>query len=148
MKENVSKIFDVEADSWISSLPKYQYDSLNELYSEIHDYEDVAKAWLTASISNTAPFGVKENKSIYFERILDEIELFLNGDEKYEKERLNIIRESTVVQHYIIGVVSTAMSPYLGTSSVFLAPVVAIVLFTITKIGFNAWLEKRKMEKN
>jgi len=79
---------------------------------------------------------------------LDEIELFLNGDEKYEKERLNIIRESTVVQHYIIGVVSIAMSPYLGTSSVFLAPVVAIVFFTITKIGLNAWLEKRKMEKN
>lgn len=61
-------------------------------------------------------------------------------------------KESGVVQSYIVGGLSIALPPVLGTSAPFLAPVIAIVLLTIGKIGLNAWLatrkEKREKEKS
>ena len=41
-----------------------------------------------------------------------------------------------------------ALAPVLGASSVFLAPVIAIVLVTITKMGINAWLAMRKEKRS
>ena len=83
---------------------------------------------------------------------LDEIEAFFTGDEKYKDSRLAILKESGVVQSYVVGGISIALAPVLGTSAPFLAPVIAIVLLTIGKIGLNAWLatrrEKREKESN
>lgn len=111
----------------------------------------VANKWLTATIPTNVPFGTQKNPSIFFEKVLDEIEAFFTGDEKYKDSRLAILKESGVVQSYIVGGISIALAPVLGTSAPFLAPVIAIVLLTIGKIGLNAWLatrkEKREKEK-
>ena len=51
------------------------------------------------------------------------------------------------MQSYIVGGLSIALAPVLGTSAPFLAPVIAIVLLTIGKIGLNAWLATRKSKR-
>lgn len=145
--ENINEIFDIQEERWLETLPDYQQTIIQLLYEEKGDYEEVAKAWLTSSISMTVSFGTEKGKSIYFEKILDEIELFLIGDEKYKDSRLAILKESGAVQNYAVGLLSVALSPILGSSSVFLSPVIAIICLTITKIGVNAWLAMRKEKR-
>ena len=145
--ENIEELFAVEPESWINALPTYQKNMVEKLYTEKGSYEEAATAWLTASMSTTVPFGTEKGKSVFFEKVLDELEAFFSGDAKYEDDRIAILKEKSVVQTYVVGVISVALAPILGASAVFLAPVVAIVLVTITKIGINAWLEMRKERK-
>ena len=142
--QSLEELFCVEPESWISALPNYQKNMVEKLYSENGSYEETAKAWLSASMATTVPFGTEKGKSVFFEKVLDEIEAFLSGDEKYRNDRIAILQEKSVVQTYVVGAISVALAPVLGASSVFLAPVIAIVLVTITKMGVNAWLAMRK----
>lgn len=146
--EKIEEIFMVAPNSWINALPDYQKNAINQLYSISNSYEDTAKAWLAASMPTTVPFGTEKGKSIFFEKVLDEVESFLSGDEKYKNDRIAILQEKGVVQTYIVGVISAALSPKLGASAVFLGPVIAIVLVIITKMGINAWLAMRKEKKD
>lgn len=144
---DISEIFNADPNSWIESLSTYQKNIINQLYSQTNDYEMVANTWLTATIPMNVPFGTQKNPSIFFEKVLDEIEAFLTGDEKYKDSRLAILKESGVVQSYVVGGISIALAPVLGTSSSFLAPVIAIVLLTIGKIGLNAWIATRREKR-
>ena len=63
------------------------------------------------------------------------------------KKTIAILKELGVVQSCIVGGVSIALAPVLGTSAPFLAPVIAIVLLTIGKIGLNDWLATRKEKR-
>lgn len=116
---DISEIFNVDPNSWIESLSTYQKNIINQLYSQTNDYEMVANTWLTATIPMNVPFGTQKNPSIFFEKVLDEIEAFLTGDEKYKDSRLAILKESGVVQSYVVGGISIALAPVLGTSSSF-----------------------------
>lgn len=144
---DISEIFNVNPDSWIDTLSTYQKNLIQQLYEQTHNYDEVANKWLTASIPMNVPFGTQRNSSVFFEKVLDEIEAFFSGDEKYKDSRLAILKESGAVQNYVVGLISIALAPVLGTSSAFLAPVIAIVLLIITKIGLNAWLAARKEKR-
>ena len=120
---------------------------INQLYEQTNDYEKVANQWLSATIPSNIPFGTQKKPSIFFEKVLDEIEAFFSGDEKYKDNRLAILKESGVVQSYIVDAISIALAPILGANAAFLAPVIAIVLLTIGKIGLNAWLAARKEKR-
>lgn len=78
---------------------------------------------------------------------INEVELFLMGDDKYRDERVSLLKESSVVQSFVVGSISSALSPVLGVSSPFLAPVIAILLCIITKVGINAWLCIRQEQR-
>lgn len=144
---DISEIFKVDPSSWIDTLSPYQQNLINQLYEQSNDYEEVANQWLSATIPSNVPFGTQKKPSIFFEKVLDEIEAFFAGDEKYKDNRLAILKESGVVQSYIVGAISIALAPVLGASAAFLAPVIAIVLLTIGKIGLNAWLATRKAKR-
>ena len=144
---DISEILNVNPDSWINSLNTYQKDIINKLYEQTNSYEEVANKWLTATIPMNVPFGTQKNSSIFFGKVLDEIEAFFTGDEKYKDSRLAILKESGFVQKYIVVGISIALAPVLGTSASFLAPVVAIVLLIIGKMGLNAWIATRREKK-
>ena len=142
------EIFAVDPKTWLDTMKPYQRNIANVIYTETKDYEEVAKRWLTAdSLPNNVPFGTKKTSSIFYEKVLDEIEAFFSGDEKYENCRIEILKESGIVQSYIVGVLSIALAPILEKAAPFLAPVISIVLFTIGKIGLNAWLTMRKEQR-
>lgn len=145
--ERIDELFAVDPNSWIDALQPYQRNMINKLYDENGSYEETAKAWLSASMSTTVPFGTEKGHSVFFEKVLDELEAFLSGDEKYKDDRIAILQEKSVVQTYIVGAISVALSPVLGASAAFLSPVIAIVLVTITKMGINAWLTMRKEKR-
>lgn len=134
--------------SWLESLPKYQENIINELYSQSGDYDQVALSWLNTSMPMNFPFGTEKGHSLFYEKILDEVEAFFSGDDRYKDSRLAILKESGATQSFIIGAISAALSPILGTSAVFLAPIIAITLVTMAKMGINAWLAMRKEKRS
>lgn len=142
--EQIDKLFEVDPNSWIEALQPYQRNMIKELYAKNGSYEETAKAWLTAALSTTVPFGTEKGHSVFFEKILTELELFLDGDEKYKNDQVAILQEKGAVQTYVVGAISVALSPALGAAATFLAPVIAIVFVIITKMGINAWLAMRK----
>ncbi len=144
---HIEEIFQQDNQLWINSLPQHQQKTIEKLYIQLGDYEEVAKAWLSSSVPTNVPFGTQKKNSVFYENVLNEVEAFFSGDEKYKDNRLAILKESGVVQSYIIGGISIALAPVLGTSAPFLAPVIAIVLFTIGRIGLNAWLTTRKAKR-
>lgn len=90
----IEDIFSEYSNSWLECLPLYQQKVINELYQQSGDYEQVAQAWLSASMPNNVPFGTGKHHSIFYEKILDEIEAFFSGDERYKDDRLAILKES------------------------------------------------------
>ena len=47
----IKDIFTEYPNSWIQCLPKYQQNVINELYSQLGDYNQVATSWLNASMA-------------------------------------------------------------------------------------------------
>ena len=128
MDDTLNRILSVEPDSWIEGLPAYQKNLIQSLYEKNSDYNIVAEKWLTAAPSNTAFFGTEPNKKIFFEKLIDELELFLRHDEKYKNEYAEFLTNKSVVQTMITSGVAVALAPYLGVAATFIAPVVAIYL--------------------
>lgn len=81
----IEDIFSEPHNSWLECLPQYQQKVINELYQQSGDYEQVAQAWLSTSMSTNIPFGAEKHQSIYYEKFLDELEAFFSGDERYKK---------------------------------------------------------------
>lgn len=145
--EQVDSLFSENLEPWIESLPKYQQARVNALLQSGLSPEDAAKAWLSANVENTFPFGADRGKGILLNKIWDEIEKFLCGADEYSEDRAKLQGNSNVVHTYFVGVLSAAIAPALGTSAVFLAPVVALLLATIGRISVRAWCETRTAQR-
>jgi hypothetical protein len=145
MEEFNSIILD-NPETLINCLDGFQIEIINTFLSiNGQDYLDSADKWLNASPSNTAAFGGDTSKTkIYKDKVLDEIEKFLCGDEKYESDRNKIAADSDKTQKYIIGVMSAAIGKTLGVAGTFIAPVIVLLLISCGKITVNAWCEMRK----
>ena len=97
---DISEIFNVDPNSWIESLSTYQKNIINQLYSQTNDYEVVANTWLTATIPMNVPFGTQKNRSIFFEKVLDEIEASL--DDVNVERFASYLRESSEKTQFIV----------------------------------------------
>lgn len=148
MMNQFEAIITGSSEEWLDTFPLYQKNTLAKLYEQSNNYEEVAQIWLTASLPNNAPFGSEKKSSIFYEKVLDEIEAFFSDDPKYEENRLAILRESGATQTYIVGVISAALAQSFDTTAVFLTPVIVIVLLTIAKMGINAWIAMRKEQRS
>lgn len=144
---SMDDIFVYEPESWLTTLPEFQREIIRKLHSQDNSYEHIAIAWISVSTPMTAPFGVEKGHSIFFSKILDELEALFAGDEKYKSTRIAILKEEGAVQTYIVLLISGALAPVFNTSSPFLAPIIALVMVTVAKVGINAWLAKRKEER-
>ena len=82
----------LEPTELIGSLDNYQQEIVRTLLKATdNNYLESADKWLSASPSNTAKFGGDSSHStIYREKVVEEIEKFLCGnDNTYEEERKN-----------------------------------------------------------
>lgn len=144
---SIDDIFEIAPEEWLHTLPLYQQNIISEMYSELGDYEKVAQSWLSPSTPNNVPFGAGKNTKLYFDKVLDELEAFLRGDERYEENRMAILKESGAVQNYVVGLISGVLAIHMGVAAVFIAPAVAIGLLTVGKMGVNAWLSYREEKR-
>ncbi len=123
MTEKIDNLFTESPEKWIESLPPYQRDRVNDLISKGSSLEDAANKWLSAAPAHTAPFGTESRRKVFIDKIWDEIEKFLCGDDRYEPERSKLLSQGNIVHTYFVGVISAAIAPALGSSAIFLAPV-------------------------
>lgn len=142
--EKLEDILSLDPEQLISALPKYQSNTIREMLASNGDYLMVADNWLSTKPSNTVGFGGSNQPNIYREKILEELEKFICGDEKYLNERKQISSHTDKSLGYILGVITTAIGATLGTSSILILPVVVLLLGCMGKITLNGWCEARK----
>lgn len=137
-----------EVDSWLQTMPKYKQSMITTMYDNLGDYEKVAREWLCVKNNSIAPFGSEAPQTPTLERILDELELLLRGDEKYKNEITTLLADSNIIQYAVVASISEAIAGVVGTASVFIGPVIGILLFIVLKMGVNAWLKAREEKRN
>ncbi len=142
---SIDDLFRRDPESWIDSLPDYQKTLVQELLKQSDSPEEAASKWLTASPRNTFPLGAAQGSSkLYLDKLWNELEAFLCGDSRYEEDRKKLLAELKPGHAYLVGVISVTIAPVLGASATFLAPVIALLLITVSKLGLNAWCQMRK----
>src|SRR4051812_9662891 len=122
---------------WVSELPLYQREPIDELMKVGKTYDDIALLWLTATAQNTYGFGATKpvgDRSTFLTSIKAEIRAYLCGDAKYKKERDGLFGEKGVTRSYVVGAIAVTIAPHIGMASPVLAPIVALVLASIGKI--------------
>lgn len=143
----IEKLFTLEPQDILDSLPKFQTKLISEMSVSGDDYLTIADKWLNAKPENTVGFGGQPlplRNSIYRDKIMHELEKFLCGDEKYEEERNKLNATTGAPIQFIIGGISAAIGSVLGTAGAFIVPVIVLILMTSGKITKNGWCEARK----
>jgi PHD/YefM family antitoxin component YafN of YafNO toxin-antitoxin module len=135
MENKLEQLFQVENEEWLTTLPKYQQIRIKQLVDSTNSYEEAAKQWLNAMPENTFPLGAEQARNLFIEKVRDEIEKFLSGDEKYADEHQQLVSSSEVLQKTLVSSVSAAIAPVIGTAAAYIMPVVVLVFMTMTKIA-------------
>jgi hypothetical protein len=142
----LDKIMQLDEADLLLSIDDFQAEILKSfLELTSNDYLKSADYWLNANTANTAKFGGDPSRSqIYRDKLLEELEKFLCGDEQYEEEREKIAVSSDKSQKYIIGVMSIAIGNVIGAAGTFIAPVIVLLIMSLGKVALNAWCAMRK----
>jgi hypothetical protein len=131
--------------NWLDALPEYQRKSIQQLLDQGKTYEEAAVIWLSANgPSNTHPFGTQNTKSIFFEKLLEEVESFFCRDDKYIEEKKQLLTQFKAGDVYVLTFISTVISPIVGASAPLISPAIALILMTILRMGLNAWCSLRR----
>lgn len=137
-----------DENAWIGALPSYQAEHIRALLKKGLSPEQVAIVWLTVQgPANTFPFGGDSNRSLrslFYEKLLREVEDYICGAERYGADRAKLLGELKPTHAYLISTISVAVSPVLGAAAPLLAPAIAMILYTTARIGINAWCAARK----
>ncbi|MEG4349337.1 hypothetical protein QUA74_06315 [Microcoleus sp. LAD1_D3] len=135
MENKLEQLFQVDNEEWLTTLPTYQQKMIKQLVDSTNSYEEAAKQWLNAMPENTFPFGAEQPRNIFIEKVRDEIEKFLSGDEKYADEHKQLLSSSEVLQKTLVSSVSAAIAPVIGKAAAYIMPVVVLVFMTMTKMA-------------
>src|SRR6476646_3273682 len=112
---------------WIGALPKYQQDIVNTLLSQGKTPEEIATAWLSAAgPANTFPFGTHRGTTLFFEKLLDEVEAFICRDDRYAEDKKKLLTGAEATHAYIVGVISAAIGHTVGAAAPYIAPAIAL----------------------
>jgi len=133
------EIPELSIDEWISGLKPYQKNSINQLLKS-NEPNDVAKIWLTShGALTTIPFGGIRDTNLFWKNFVDEFNKFICDDTEYANEKKDFKSEIPLSKELLISVISAAIGAKLGFSATFVAPVVALSLFTVGKLTKNAY---------
>lgn len=123
-------------DAWVAVLPGYQKDHIAEMLKTASPTE-VAEMWLShAGPSDTAPYGgVRVAAGRFYGNLLLELKDLFCGGPKYEEGRHQVAQSATAGRLLLVGVVSTAVAPYVGAAAIVIGPATAITLGVIGNAG-------------
>ncbi|WP_293149625.1 MULTISPECIES: hypothetical protein [unclassified Microcoleus] len=137
MENKLAQVFQIDSEEWLATLPKYQQNRIKQLVDSTNSYEEAAKQWLNAMPENTFPLGAEQAKNVFIEKVRDEIEKFLSGNEKYADEQ-QLVSSSEVLQKTFVSSVSAAIAPAIGIATAYVMPVIVLELMTMSKIADRA----------
>lgn len=145
---SLDALFHVDESAWIDSLPTYQRNIVTALLKEGNSPENVAVEWLSATgPANTFTFGTENTRSVFYEKLVVEIEAFICGSEKYTEERDKLLNHVELGQVFAVSTLSAAIAPIVGAAAPLIVPPVALTLVIISQIGRNAWCAMRQEKK-
>lgn len=126
-------------DEWVNELKPYQKNSIASLLKE-NEPNEVAKIWLTShGAYNTIPFGGIRDTTLFWENFVTEFNKFICDDSEYKNEKKDFKSEVPLSKELLISVISAAIGAKLGFAATFVAPAVALLLFTVGKLTKNAY---------
>ena len=134
----------VEPTSWVEGLEPYQRRLVQTLLANSKDPEIAAKNWLEASTSQTFVFGAATASRPFFDAVRREVLRFLCNENAYIEEKKKLLSTRNVTQLFVVSVMTTAIAPVVGTASAFLAPVIALILYSLGKVALKAICECNK----
>jgi len=112
-----------EKGGWLEALPKYQQESFAALLSKGKSPEQVAQIWLTTTgPSNNFPFGGERFALVFYEKLVDELEKLICGDEKYARQRREILNGFGKGKTYVVVAIAVSIAEHLGAAQALLAP--------------------------
>jgi hypothetical protein len=130
--------------SWLAELKPFQRSTL-EHFMESMGAEAAAERWLsTIGTPNLVGFGgagVTDPKP-FLERFKTEFHKFLCDDNAYSDEKKEITGQMPISKTVLISMISSAIGAHMGTAGTLIAPAVTLFLFTIGKMGINAYCSK------
>jgi hypothetical protein len=133
-----------EKGGWLEAIPEYQRESFALLLSNSKTPAEVAQIWLTTSgPSNNFPYGGERFPAVFYEKLIDELEKLVCGDDKYAQQRQEILNGFGKGKAYVVVAIAVAIAPHLGAAEALLAPAVALILLTVSDMGVNAWCAAR-----
>ena len=145
---DLNEMLSSDDPNWVEALPAYQREIVHELLGQGLSAEEAASKWLNSTgPSNTFPFGAGPGQSVFYEKLVEEVEAFLCGSERYAEDRKRFFAEFQAKHAYIVGGISVSVAPALGAAAPLLAPAIALTLLTIGRITLNAWCASRKAPK-
>lgn len=143
---NIAELISGEK-AWLTAIPDWQATTIEDL---LQDYppEDAAAVWIVTHGGGGLPaFESESDASGFVHQFLDELTDFLCGSDRYNADRERLTGELKPTQSYIIATISAGLGHTLGASAVVLAPVVALFLITISRVGLSAWCHSRRVSE-
>lgn len=135
-----------ELDEWLLELKKYQRDPLKNLVDEYGVEVAIDKCLFANGPSNTIKFGGQGEKRTYKENFKIEVNKFICGHPDYQKDINELVQHGEVAKTALIGSISAAVGAKLGIVSTVLVPATTLMLFTIGKMGINAYCRNVNLE--
>ena len=133
------KIPNDEIDEWLSVLKPYQQKSIKALI-EASAPEEAAQNWITArGPRNTIPFGGERDTKPFWDKFKSEFRKFICDDEAYSEERNALLVEGPISKALMVSVISSAIGANIGYTATLLSPAIVIFLYTVGKMGRNAY---------
>jgi hypothetical protein len=126
---------------WLAELKPFQRSTL-EHFMETMGPEAAAERWLsTIGASNLVGFGGMgaTDPKPFLERFKAEFRKFLCDENAYSDEKKEIAEQMPISKTLLISMTSSAIGAQMGTAGTLIAPAVTLFLFTIGKIGVNAY---------
>lgn len=91
----------------------------------------------TKSVGRSVTLSVRTS---YWTRVNREVHLLIcTDDEKYEKLRKYVGKESKPTQFAIVTSIAATIGAYIGVAASVIAPLVTLALMAVLQVGKNAW---------
>jgi hypothetical protein len=134
------EIPNIDLGEWADTLKPYQRElvlTLVEKYGE----EGAIQHWLAANgPGDIARFGgIGKTSEPFMERFKQEFDKFICGHPDYQEDQKQFDQQGQNTKKVLVSAISGAIGAKLGIVGTIIAPVVVISLFTIGKIGRNAY---------
>ncbi|MDP3761746.1 MAG: hypothetical protein Q8R01_14645 [Ramlibacter sp.] len=134
---------DAPIEQWLAELKPYQRQTLEKFLAS-DDAEAVAEKWLTTiGSANIASFGGQiTDPKPFWDRFKAECHKFICDDGAYSDEKKAILAEVPISKAMLISAMSSAIGTTLGTAGTLIAPAATLLLFTVGRMGLNAYCAK------
>lgn len=83
-----------------------------------------------------------QNPKPYWERFKSECRRFICDESAYAEDKKALLAQTPISKPLLISTMSSVIGATLGTAGTLVAPAVTLMLFTIGKVGLNAYCAK------